>query len=285
MSEWVEWEGGRCPVPYDTMVEVKTRGGGGRVVAGTVRWGHAAHPEDIVAYRVVRPAEQPRTLTGIWVEWKGGECPVPSDTRVEVRLRAGEADVGHVAGDFWWDHRGETYDIVAYRVVTPVEKPGMPAEQTDGWVRRDAFGCWGPLPAGDTLVEVRVRDGEEGVDIAQAFDWSVVAAYRVVAPAEQPVNRGGAGAVETLRRAADLIEQRGKQRDRDTGERSMARTVAAFNAIYGANLTETQGWHFMELLKMARSSQGNYVADDFDDKVAYAALAAECEAGARGRTD
>ncbi len=74
-------------------------------------------------------------------------------------------------------------------------------------------------------------------------------------------------------------------RDSDTGERSMARTVAAFNAVYGTNLTETQGWNFMELLKMARSSQGAYVADDFDDKVAYAALAAECEAGARGRTD
>lgn len=158
MSDWIEWEGGERPVPSETRVEVKTRGGGGRVVSGTVRWGHAAHPEDIVAYRVVEPAEK-------------------------------------------------------------------------------------------------------------------------------PVSRGGVGAVETLRRAADLIEQRGKQRDSDTGERSMARTVGAFNAIYSTNLTETQGWHFMELLKMARSSQGAYVADDFDDKVAYAALAAECEAGARGRTD
>ena len=62
----------------------------------------------------------------------------------------------------------------------------------------------------------------------------------------------------------------------------MSRTVAAFNAIYGTDITETQGWHFMELLKMARSSQGAYVPDDFDDKVAYAALAAECEALLRG---
>ena len=145
------------------------------------------------------------------------------------------------------------------------------------WVEWKGGEC--PVPKG-TLVEVRTLSGDVGVDVAQAFSWSAVAAYRVV-----PVSRGGAGAVETLHRAADLIEQRGKQRDSDTGERSMARTVAAFNAIYGANLTETQGWHFMELLKMARSSQGDYVADDFDDKVAYAALAAECEAGARGRTD
>ena len=218
MIDWIEWKGGECPVPFVTLVEVKTRGGGGRVVAGNVRWGHADRPEDIMAYRVVRPAEQPRTLTGVWV-----------------------------------------------------------------W--RDARGVWHDRPDGDTVVEVRAISGDVTVDVAGAFNWSVVEAYRVVQPAEKPVSRGGVGAVETLRRAADLIEQRGKQRDSDTGERSMARTVAAFNAIYGTDLTETQGWHFMELLKMARSSQGAYVADDFDDKVAYAALAAECEAGARGRTD
>ena len=137
---------------------------------------------------------------------------------------------------------------------------------------------------GDTLVEIKARGGGDvrAVDVAGVFDWSFAVAYRVVAPAEKPVSRGGVGAVETLRRAADLIEQRGKQRDSDAGERSMARTVGAFNAIYGTSLTETQGWHFMELLKMVRSSQGAYVADDFDDKVAYAALAAECEALGRG---
>ena len=80
-----------------------------------------------------------------------------------------------------------------------------------------------------------------------------------------------------LRRAADLIEQRAEQRDQPNGEKSMAKTVQAFNTIYGTNLTEVQGWHFMELLKMVRSAYGVYVPDDFEDKVAYAALAAECQ--------
>ena len=211
-----------------------------------------------------------------WVEWKGGECPVPFGTLVEVKTRGGGDVMVDVAGAFDWSI------VVAYRVVAPAEEPRT---LTGVWVRRDAGGGWPVMPDGGTVVEVRTVSGDVGVDVARAFDWSVVAAYRVVAPAEEPVSRGGVGAVETLRRAADLIEQRGKQRDSDTGERSMARTVGAFNAIYGTGLTETQGWHFMELLKMARSSQGAYVADDFDDKVAYAALAAECEAGARGRTD
>lgn len=85
-------------------------------------------------------------------------------------------------------------------------------------------------------------------------------------------------AAEKLREAARLIEERAEQRDRVGGERSMAGTVAAFNAIHGAQLTEVQGWHFMELLKMSRSAGGRYIVDDFDDKIAYAALAAEAAA-------
>lgn len=82
-------------------------------------------------------------------------------------------------------------------------------------------------------------------------------------------------APDILRRAADLIAERADQRDRPGGERSMASTVAAFNAIYGAQLTETQGWVFMQLLKLSRSAGGRYIADDYEDCVAYAALAAE----------
>lgn len=63
---------------------------------------------------------------------------------------------------------------------------------------------------------------------------------------------------------------------RDTGsERSMERTVNAFNAIHDKDLTPVQGWQFMELLKMARSVGGDFRADDFTDGAAYAALAGE----------
>lgn len=82
-------------------------------------------------------------------------------------------------------------------------------------------------------------------------------------------------AVQVLREAAALIDQRGEERDRAGGERSMLATVQAFNAITGHRLSEVDGWHFMELLKMARASGGCYKQDDYDDKAAYAALAAE----------
>ncbi len=82
-------------------------------------------------------------------------------------------------------------------------------------------------------------------------------------------------AVGILLAGADHIKDRASQRDCPTGERSMRKTVAAFNAIYGHNLTETEGWQFMSLLKKVRASQGNYRADDHEDDAAYSALAGE----------
>jgi hypothetical protein len=81
---------------------------------------------------------------------------------------------------------------------------------------------------------------------------------------------------DLLETARSLINQRGKERDKASGERSMRGAVLAFNALFGASLTETQGWTFMLLLKLSRSAGGAYKQDDYLDAIAYAALAAEC---------
>jgi hypothetical protein len=83
-------------------------------------------------------------------------------------------------------------------------------------------------------------------------------------------------AADILRTAAEVIEQRGQLRDKPDGERSMARAVAAFNALTGLKLTELQGWQFMSVLKLARSTAGAAHLDDYTDLAGYAALAAEC---------
>lgn len=77
-------------------------------------------------------------------------------------------------------------------------------------------------------------------------------------------------AVNILRGAAAAIDNRASQR-----ERSMAKAVAAFNALYGHNLSEVEGWQFMSLLKKSRASQGCFVLDDYLDDAAYCALAGE----------
>lgn len=85
-----------------------------------------------------------------------------------------------------------------------------------------------------------------------------------------------------LAEAQAQMRDRAASRDTPSGERSMARAVAAFNSLYDHDLTETEGWQFMCLLKKARGAQGAYREDDYVDDVAYAALAAESASGARG---
>lgn len=81
-----------------------------------------------------------------------------------------------------------------------------------------------------------------------------------------------------LQIAADAIADRAAARDQPTGERSMARTVAAFNAITGRAITEREGWLFMAQLKAARAWGGNHHADDYVDGAAYFGLAGESAA-------
>jgi len=63
--------------------------------------------------------------------------------------------------------------------------------------------------------------------------------------------------------------------DNPQGERSMGKTVDMFNILYGLELTEEQGWAFMELLKLVRTSQGEFKLDNFEDLAAYAGLMGE----------
>lgn len=86
-------------------------------------------------------------------------------------------------------------------------------------------------------------------------------------------------APEFLHRAATIMEERGKQYDKPGGERSMGKTVAAFNAITGRDLSEAEGWLLLETLKNVRMWQRpGFHQDSADDSVAYSALKAEAKA-------
>lgn len=78
------------------------------------------------------------------------------------------------------------------------------------------------------------------------------------------------------------MQDRAVTYDKPTGERSMAATVGAFKCVSGVEMTEEQGWLFMGLLKMVRSQQGEFKADNYEDEAAYAALRGECAFAARG---
>lgn len=85
-------------------------------------------------------------------------------------------------------------------------------------------------------------------------------------------------AADFLRAGLSHMQDRASTYDKPQGERSMGKTVAAFNVITGHELTEEQGWLLMGLLKMVRSQQGNFKADNYEDEAAYAALRGESAA-------
>lgn len=83
-----------------------------------------------VAVGMVERWERRKRVAGVarggsaqWVEWGGGECPVPAGVPVEVRLRGGWPNIMRgTAEEFRWGHLppgslGYPFDIVAYRVV------------------------------------------------------------------------------------------------------------------------------------------------------------------------
>lgn len=87
-------------------------------------------------------------------------------------------------------------------------------------------------------------------------------------------------APELLKRAAEIMEERGKQYDKSGGERSMSKTVQIFNIFTDREqfpLSEQDGWLLMQILKDVRQQQtpGKPHIDSLEDCIAYSALKAE----------
>jgi len=90
---------------------------------------------------------------------------------------------------------------------------------------------------------------------------------------------------EILEAGLGHMKDRSATYDKPAGERSMGATVDAFRAITGHDLTEEQGWLFMGLLKMVRSQQGGFRADNYEDLAAYAGLQGEAAWAERTNQD
>jgi len=87
-------------------------------------------------------------------------------------------------------------------------------------------------------------------------------------------------AQQLLNKAQTHMQARAATYDKPEGERSMAATVTAYNAITGHSLTEANGWLLMAVLKMVRDNQRSEAhQDSLEDGVAYLALYGEARLG------
>jgi hypothetical protein len=119
-----------------------------------------------------------------------------------------------------------------------------------------------------------ISDGESPIHAALASVMSVKS-VRVVPETPHSAPR-------LLDQAAKHMRDRAATYDKPEGERSMGKTVEAFNAITGRDLTESEGWLMMALLKMVRSQQRKEPhADSCEDLIAYTALFGEARLGGK----
>lgn len=91
---------------------------------------------------------------------------------------------------------------------------------------------------------------------------------------------------DILQAAAGHMRDRAATYDKPEGERSMGRAVEAFNAITGRDLSESEGWLLLQVLKSVRLfARPGYHADSAEDCVAYAALVAESACAAQAASE
>ena len=108
----------------------------------------------------------------------------------------------------------------------------------------------------------KVRCTHEGVD-------------KIFVLKSESVDKVEPTAASILESGLGHMKDRAVTYDNPQGERSMGKTVDMFNTLYGLELTEEQGWAFMAILKLVRTSQGDFKLDNFEDLAAYAGLMGE----------
>jgi hypothetical protein len=221
-----------------------------------------------------------------WIEWNGGECPVPSH-RIDVTHKDGDIIINTALGEngaIDWSDYGMAGQITAYRIHNAFE--GAPDwanylcmfdSDTKGWAQdvpekgvkvafdfdKEPFGCL--LPLDWKIIATRAKPNRALTE-TEAFDSALNKSTTLV--------HGGVMASDILTAAAKHQQDRAATYDKD-GERSIPSTVDAFNAVTGHCLTHEQGWLFMCLLKLVRSQQGDYKDDNYEDLAAYSAILGE----------
>lgn len=196
------------------------------------------------------------------------------------------------------DERDIESDPQGLLIVPPGEPLYAEAKADDqGWIEWSGGDC--PV-APDVIVDIKLRarrSPEAGVQ-AGGCRWdnlnrsSDIVAYRVadVKPQKPRIDKTpeqeramfAPTAPDLLDAAAGHMRDRAATYDKPEGERSMGKTVEAFNAITGRDLRESEGWLLLALLKMVRSEQREAPhRDSLEDLIAYSALFGEARVGGR----
>ena len=80
-----------------------------------------------------------------WIEWHGGECPVPAGTKIDVKFRDGKQST-NLAGrwNYCWENDGAAGDIIAYRIHTDALDESIERDaERYRWLRQQSTSATG----------------------------------------------------------------------------------------------------------------------------------------------
>jgi len=81
--------------------------------------------DHLQAYRIALPILEQQERGDGWIEWGGGECPVPEGVKAEIKFRDGDcAELDTWLDILEWRQKGYGSDIIAYRII-----PDQPTNQ------------------------------------------------------------------------------------------------------------------------------------------------------------
>ena len=115
-----------------------------------------------------------KKIYGPWIKWHGGECPVPPETMVEVKLRNGVLGQEGRAGRYFWKHDGEDDDIVEYRTV--IEQPDIDAAEQ--LLRANGYTVTKPLTFEDVVPMTEAPPEGTVYWVVSALHWEGVFCVR-----------------------------------------------------------------------------------------------------------
>lgn len=134
------------------------------------------------------------------------------------------------------------------------------------------------------LIDGAILRGGRGLEGAQAPEDVASLHDKFAAEEDARSYRAEYRADAFLKKGVEHMQDRAEQYDSPEGKRSMESAVAAFNAITGCDLTESEGWTFMQVLKLVRANQGGpFNPDHYEDLAAYAGLHGESAAAHQRR--
>lgn len=160
--------------------------------------------------------------------------------------------------------------------------PGCLAKSGTTHVRGCAVHRAGYTPSSDVIAAKMLADFDNPLWMGIDLGAPPIPPDSVIVMASKGIEESAIVTItapDLLAKAAKHMADRAATYDKPEGERSMGKTVEAFNAITGQNLTEAQGWLLLQVLKSVRMFQRpGYHADSAEDNIAYGGLMGEAKA-------